>query len=347
MTSIRRILRPEQIRELSLLLIIVGVVLFYGSQIDNYYTPRTFQRISSSVMIIMVVAVGETLVVLTRNIDLSVSSIVGLTAYVAGQQISQNNDMSPATLIALALGLGAALGLINGLLVAYGNIPAIVVTLGTLAIYRGVLVQYGGSKNILVRDLPDWLVDLPRVNLFTIGEFEIRLLFAVALAIVIVFQLVLVYLAYGRRLYAIGSNPDAAQMAGLPTRRTVLLAFVLCGALSGLGGFMYLARIGTISSNAAQGLHMQVIAAVVVGGVNIFGGSGTMIGMMLGAVLMGILEQSLIRMQINEFWKDAFFGLFILLAVATDALLMNRVRDLWARSAAQLHLARRTAPQKE
>jgi len=90
-----------------------------------------------------------------------------------------------------------------------------------------------------------------------------------------------------------------------------------------------------------------VIAAVVVGGVNIFGGSGTMIGMMLGAVLMGILEQSLIRMQINEFWKDAFFGLFILLAVATDALLMNRVRDLWARSAAQLHLARRTAPQKE
>jgi len=347
MTSIRRILRPEQIRELSLLLIIVGVVLFFGSQIDNYYTPRTFQRISSSVMIIMVVAVGETLVVLTRNIDLSVSSIVGLTAYVAGQQISQNNDMSPATLIALALGLGAALGLIHGLLVAYGNIPAIVVTLGTLAIYRGVLVQYGGSKNILVRDLPDWLVDLPRVNLFTIGEFEIRLLFAVALAIVIVFQLVLVYLAYGRRLYAIGSNPDAAQMAGLPTRRTVLLAFVLCGALSGLGGFMYLARIGTISSNAAQGLHMQVIAAVVVGGVNIFGGSGTMIGMMLGAVLMGILEQSLIRMQINEFWKDAFFGLFILLAVATDALLMNRVRDLWARSAAQLHLARRTAPQKE
>jgi rhamnose transport system permease protein len=347
MTSIRRILRPEQIRELSLLLIIVGVVLFFGSQIDNYYTPRTFQRISSSVMIIMVVAVGETLVVLTRNIDLSVSSIVGLTAYVAGQQISQNNDMSPATLIALALGLGAALGLINGLLVAYGNIPAIVVTLGTLAIYRGVLVQYGGSKNILVRDLPDWLVDLPRVNLFTIGEFEIRLLFAVALAIVIVFQLVLVYLAYGRRLYAIGSNPDAAQMAGLPTRRTGLLAFVLCGALSGLGGFMYLARIGTISSNAAQGLHMQVIAAVVVGGVNIFGGSGTMIGMMLGAVLMGILEQSLIRMQINEFWKDAFFGLFILLAVATDALLMNRVRDLWARSAAQLHLARRTAPQKE
>ncbi|NLE52217.1 MAG: ABC transporter permease [Chloroflexi bacterium] len=347
MSRIRRLIHPEQIRELSLLLVIIGVVIFFGSQIDNYYTPRTFQRISSSVMIIMVVAVGETMVVLTRNIDLSVSSIVGFTAYIAGQQVSQHSDMSPATLLALAVGLGAALGLINGLLVAYGNIPAIVVTLGTLAIYRGMLVQYGQAKNILVRDLPAWLVDLPRENLFAIGEVEIRLLFAVAVAIVIVFQLALIFLPFGRRLYAIGSNPDAAQMAGLPTRRIVLLAFVLCGALSGLGGFMYLSRIGTISSTAAQGLHMQVIAAVVVGGVNIFGGSGTMIGMMLGAILMGILEQSLIRMQINEFWKDAIFGLFILLAVATDALLMNRVRDLWARSAAQLHVARRATAHKE
>ena len=323
------------------------MVLFFGSQIDNYYTPRTFQRISSSVMIIMVVAVGETLVVLTRNIDLSVSSIVGLTAYVAGQQISQNNDMSPATLIALALGLECCARTHQraaGRVWQHPGDRRDARHAGDLSRRAGAV---WGAKNILVRDLPDWLVDLPRVNLFTIGEIEIRLLFAVALAIVIIFQLVLVYLAHGRRLYAIGSNPDAAQMAGLPTRRTVLLAFVLCGALSGLGGFMYLARIGTISSNAAQGLHMQVIAAVVVGGVNIFGGSGTMIGMMLGAVLMGILEQSLIRMQINEFWKDAFFGLFILLAVATDALLMNRVRDLWARSAAQLHLARRAAPQKE
>jgi rhamnose transport system permease protein len=330
---IRQAIRPEQIRELSLLLIIFLIVIFFGSQIDNYYTPRTFQRISSAVMIIMVVAVGETLVVIARHIDLSVSAIVGVTAYVAGQQVSFHNSLPPLAVVLLAVGIGAALGLLNGVLVAYGNIPSIVVTLGTLAIYRGVLVEYGRGVNVLVRDLPGWLVDLPRVNLFSIGQLDIRLLVGVAVAMVIIFQLVLIFLPYGRRLYAIGSNPDAAQMAGLPARRIVLLAFVLSGALSGLGGFMYLARFGTISFNAAQGLHMQAIAAVVVGGINIFGGSGTMFGMMLGAILMGILEQSLIRMQINEFWKDAIFGMFILIAVASDALVMNRLRDVWARAA--------------
>ena len=339
MSRIRQFLRPDQIRELSLLLIIVLIVLFFGSQIDNYYSPRTFQRISSAVMIILVVAVGETMVMITRNIDLSVSAIVGVTAYVAGEQVSLHKDMTPLMVLLLAIGLGAVLGLINGLLVAYGNIPAIVSTLGTLAIYRGVLVEYGRGANVLVRDLPDWLVDLPRANLFSIGEIDIRLLFGVAVAVVLVFHLVLVFLPYGRRLYAIGSNPDAARMLGLPARRVVLIAFVLCGALSGLGGFIYLARFGTISFNAAQGLHMQVIAAVVVGGVSVVGGSGTMFGMLLGAVLMGILEQSLIRMQINEFWKDAIFGLFILVAVASDALVMNRVRDMWARAAIRMREA--------
>jgi rhamnose transport system permease protein len=336
---IRQVIRPEQIRELSLLLIIFLIVIFFGSQIDSYYSPRTFQRIASAVMIIMVVAVGETLVVITRNIDLSVASIVGVTAYVAGEQVSLHNDLPPLAVVLLAVGIGAALGLLNGLLVTYGNIPSIVVTLGTMAIYRGVLVEYGRGENVLVRDLPDWLVDLPRVNLFSVGELDLRLLVGIAVVIVIIFQLVLIFLPYGRRLYAIGSNPDAARVAGLPARRIVLLAFVLSGALSGLGGFMYLARFGTISFNAAQGLHMQAIAAVVVGGINIFGGSGTMFGMMLGAILMGILEQSLIRMQINEFWKDAIFGLFILLAVASDALVMNRLRDVWARAAIRMREA--------
>jgi rhamnose transport system permease protein len=341
---VRQLIRPEQIRELSLLLVIILVVLFFGSRIDNYYIPRTFRRISSAIMVVMVVSVGETLVVITRNIDLSVGSIVGVTAYVAGQQVSHHSDLPPMVLVLLAAGLGAALGLLNGILVAYGNIPAIVVTLGTMAIYRGVLVEYGRGKNVLVRDLPDWLVSLPRENLFTIGEIDIQLLVGVAFGIVIIFQLALIFLPYGRRLYAIGSNPDAARMAGLPARRIVLIAYVLCGALCGLGGFMYLARIGTISFDAAKGVHMQAIAAVVVGGVNIFGGSGTMMGMMLGAILMGILEQSLIRMQINEFWKDAIFGLFILLAVASDALVMNRLRGVWARAAVQMHEA---AAQKE
>ncbi|MBZ0296568.1 MAG: ABC transporter permease [Anaerolineae bacterium] len=331
MTTLRRYIRPEQVRELSLLLIVVLAILFFGSQIDGYYSTRTFNRIASSVMIILVVAVGQTLVVLTRNIDLSVGSIVGFAAYFAGQQVSVNNSLTPLTVVLIAVGLGAVLGLVNGILVSYGRIPAIVVTLGTLAIYRGLLVEYGNAATIIVRNLPDWLVDLPRVNLLTIGELEIRLMVGIAIVVVIVFQLLLSYSAYGRRLYAIGSNPEAAEIAGLPKARIVLVAYVLCGALSGLAGFLFLARFGTITVVAAQGLELQVVAAVVVGGVNIFGGSGSMFGAMLGAVLIGTLEQSLIRMRINEFWKDALLGLLILVAVASDTIILNRLRDAWAR----------------
>src|SRR5215831_9022477 len=204
MRWITRHVRPEQIRELSLVLLIVMAVLFFGSQIDGYYSARTFNRISTGAAILAVVAVGQTLVVLTRNIDLSVGSIVGFTAYFVGTQIAKNNDMAPLLAVLMAIGLGAAMGLINGLLVAYGRVPAIIVTLGTLAIYRTILVDYSGAKTVTTDSLPKWLVDLSSANLFKIGQIEIRVVVAIAVGIVILFQLVLAYLRFGRRLYAIG-----------------------------------------------------------------------------------------------------------------------------------------------
>lgn len=331
MNFIKNHLRPEQIRELSLVAIIFIAIVIFGTQIENYFNFRTFNRISSSVMIIGVVAVGQTLVVLTRNLDLSVGSIVGFTAYVAGAIVSQNNELDPLVVVLVTMAIGAGLGMVNGLLVAYAQIPAVIVTLGTLAIYRGILVEISGSASIVVSNLPDWLGDLPRLNLFTIGEFELRTLVSITLVAVIVFQLVISYLPFGRRLYAIGSNPEAAHVAGLPVQQTIFIAYILCGALAGLGGFMFLARFGTITVGAAIGTELQVVAAVVVGGVNIFGGSGTMIGAFLGSILIGTLEQSLIRMNVNEFWKDALLGLFILLAVASDTVILNRLREWWVR----------------
>lgn len=197
-------------------------------------------------------------------------------------------------------------------------------------------MEYGNAKTVTTATLPDWLVELQRINLFSLGELDIRLMVALAVIIVIVFQIAIAYLPFGRRLYAIGSNPEAARIAGLPSRRIVLIAFVLCGALAGLGGFMFLVRFGDITVVAAQGMELQAVAAVVVGGVNIFGGSGTMLGALLGAVLIGTLEQSLIRLNINEFWKDALLGLFILLAVASDAVILNRLRNWWSRSELQI-----------
>ncbi len=333
MTWIRRRFRPEQIRELSLLLLILAAVLFFGSQIDNYYSARTFNRISTSVAILVVVAVGQTLVVLTRNIDLSVGSIVGFTAYFVGAILAQHNGMAPWAAVLLAIGMGMVMGVVNGLIIAYGRVPAIITTLGTLAIYRTILVDLSNAQTIITASLPQWVLELPRTNLFSLAGLDLRLMVGLALLVVLVFQLMLSYLPFGRLLYAIGSNPEAAQFAGLPVRRTVFLAYVLCGALAGLAGFMFLARFGNITVVAGQGMELQVVAAVVVGGVNIFGGSGSMLGALLGTVLIATLEQSLLRWaQISEFWRDAILGLLILLAIATDAVILERLRAIWART---------------
>lgn len=240
------------------------------------------------------------------------------------------------------------MGMINGLLVAYGRVPAIITTLGTLAIYRTILVDYSEAQTVLTSKLPQWMLDMPSQNLFSIGSLEIRLMVGLALVVVVVFQLIITYLPYGRRLYAIGSNPEAARITGLPVQLQRLSAYVLCGALCGLAGFMFLARFGNITVVAGQGLELQVVAAVVVGGVNIFGGSGTMVGALLGTVLISTLEQSLLRWAIvSEFWRDALLGLLILLAVATDALIMERVRKLWARSDIQLKAGSETPQVQE
>jgi rhamnose transport system permease protein len=332
MRWLQRNIRPEQIRELSLLLLIVVAVLFFGSMIDGYYTSRTFNRIAASVAIITVVAVGQTLVVLTRNIDLSVGSIVGCTAYFAGATLAAHHDLPPLLAVLVAVLLGTAMGAINGVLVAWGRVPSIIVTLGSLAIYRGILIDYSGAKTVTTASLPAWLIDLPRLTAISIGDLDIRAMFALAVVIVVLFQIATSYLNAGRQFYAMGSNPEAAHLIGLPTERIVFSAFMLSGALSGLAGFMFLARFGNITVEAARGLELQTVAAVVVGGVNIFGGSGTVFGAMLGAIMIGTLEQSLFRLQISEFWRDAILGLLILLAVASDAVILDRLRALWART---------------
>ena len=332
MRALLQRIRPEAVRELGIVVVIVVVAAFFATQIPDYLSGRTFVRISTSVAIIATVAVGQVLVVLTRNIDLSVGSIVGLVAYFVGTLLASDNSVPPPLAIAIAIGLGAALGAVNGVIVAYGRVPAIIATLGTLAIYRVALVESSGARTVTTDSLPDWLLEIPRMSVASFGAFDLRLVVFVALAVVVAFQLVLRYLPYGRRLFAIGSNPEAARVAGFPMQRDVFTAFVLSGALAGLGGFLFLARFGNITVVAGQGLELQVVAAVVVGGVNIFGGSGSMVGALLGASLIDLLQQSLIRwLAVSEFLRDALLGLLILLAVASDAVILDRLRALRAR----------------
>ena len=313
---------PQTLRLIALAFVLALVVLFFATQIDNYFSARMFNRIATSAAVILPVAIGQSLVVMTRNIDLSVGSAVGVVAYVLGSFLSAHADLNPILVLLLALSIGALCGTINGLLVAYGRVPSIIVTLGTLALYRTFLVEYSNARTITTASLPKWLIDLPQTSLFSIGNFEVRSIVVIALVTAAIFGLALSKLRVARRLYAVGSNPDAAVMAGIDSARVVFTAFLLSGMLAGLAGFIFLAMFGNITVVAGLGFELKTVAAVVVGGVNIFGGSGSILGVILGTVLVDTIDNSLTRWAIvSEFWRDALLGILIMLSVTADTMM--------------------------
>ena len=321
----RRRIRPDRVKELILIGIIAGTVLVFGLLVDGYWSGRFFNRVSTSVVIVAILAAAQALVIFSRNIDLSVGSIVGVSAYLTADFLSANGWANPPVAMLVAMVVGAVLGSFNGLLVAYGKVPAIIVTLGTLALFRTLVSIYSGGQNVLAAELPDWVLDFTNVTLFTIGGFDIRLTFLIAVAVVVILQWAMRRIRAGRRLYAIGSNPAAAQQASLAAPRLILLSFVGSGTLAGLAGFMFMIRAGTISATGGAGLELESVAAAVVGGVSIFGGSGTIFGAFLGAVLISTFELSLLRVpEVSEFWRDAVLGVLILGAVILDATLQKR-----------------------
>lgn len=323
---------PQTLRIIALLVVLALVTMFFASVIPNYFNARLFNRISSSVAIMALIATAQTLVVLTRNIDLSLGSIVGFTAFATGSIVSGHPAAQPLVLVGYAMLVGAGFGLINGALVAYAKVPSIIVTLATMAIFRSFLVEYSDAKSITAAQLPPWLVDFPNLVLFEVGGVEFRAAFMAAVAVVLVVHIALSRLRPARQFYAVGSNPEAAEMAGINSKRTVFVAFVLAGALAGLAGFMFLARFGTITVVAGLGFEFKSVAAAVVGGVNIFGGSGTAFGALIGAVMIDLIDTSLVRWDlVSEFWREAVLGALILTAVAVDAILMRRLVALRVR----------------
>ncbi|WP_426031240.1 ABC transporter permease [Cypionkella sp. TWP1-2-1b2] len=325
-------LSPAALRILALLAVFAIVILFFASQIEGYLNGRLFNRISSSVAIMALIATGQTLVILTRNIDLSVGSVVGFTAFATGSIITNHPALNPLLLLLYAALVGTSFGIVNGLLVAYARVPSIIVTLATMALFRSFLVEYSNAKSITSDSLPTWLTDFPNLPVFSIGSLEFRAGFTASLVVVILVHLCLTRLRPARALFAVGSNPEAADMAGIDAKRVVFAAFALSGLMAGLAGFMFLARFGNITVVAGLGFELKSVASSVVGGVNIFGGSGSVIGAFLGAILVDLLETSLVRWAVvSEFWREAVLGALILLAVATDTILSRRLAKLRAK----------------
>ena len=327
-------LSPQGLRLLALLAVILLLLAFFASQIDGYFNARLFSRISGSVAIMALIATAQTLVILTRNIDLSIGSIVGFTAFAAGNLVSANPEMNALLLVVFCCVIGAGFGAVNGLIVAYARVPSIIVTLATMAIFRSLLVEYSDGKSITTN-----------MPVFTLFGLEFRAAFVAALVVVFAVHLALTRLRPMRQFFAVGSNPEAAEMAGIDAKRVVFSAFVLSGALAGLAGLLFLARFGNITVVAGLGFELKSVASAVVGGVNIFGGSGSVIGALLGAVLVDVIDTSLVRWAIvSEFWREAVLGALILLSVTTDTLFTRR---LVAWRAARAHARREAALNRE
>jgi rhamnose transport system permease protein len=325
-------LSPAALRLLALLAVLALVLIFFSTQIEGYLNGRLFNRISSSVAIMALIATGQTLVILTRNIDLSVGSVVGFSAFATGSLISNHPDLNPLILLLYAAAVGTGFGMLNGVLVAYARIPSIIVTLASMALFRSALVEYSNAKSITSESLPAWLTDFPNMPVFSLGAMEFRAGFTASLVVVLIVHFALTRLRPARQFFAVGSNPEAAEMAGIDAHRTIFSAFALSGLMAGLAGFMFLARFGNITVVAGLGFELKSVASSVVGGVNIFGGSGSVIGAFLGAILVDLLETSLVRWAVvSEFWREAVLGALILLAVTTDTLFSRRLAALRAR----------------
>lgn len=320
----------SRVREAGLVVALTAIVVGVTVLEPRFSSVSNVRQILLSISIIAIVAIGQTLVVLTRNIDLSVASIVGLVAYEVRNILADNPGMSIALAIVIGLLIGAGLGAVNGALVTVGRVPAIVATLGTLYVFRGLTFAIGGGTLITAADAPP---DFREIALSRPGGVPMSIIVAIVLGLIVAY--LLRFWRIGRQLYAIGSNPDAARPAGIRTGRVVFGAYVACGLLCGVGGVLWGARFGSIDARAASGLELQVVAAVVLGGVNIFGGSGTIVGAMLGAVLLGTIQNALIILRLNQFWIEAISGGAILVAVTVDLLITRRLRrSLTARRAA-------------
>jgi rhamnose transport system permease protein len=313
-------------RELTLLAIMFVLGAGVSFMAPQFLSVENFSQVAVLASITAVAAVGEAIVIITRGIDLSVEAIIGLVAYSVARTL-ELHALDPVGAVAMGLAIGLVLGMINGFIIAILRVPAIVATLGTLSIFRGIDYVIAGPDQVPVAGLPPGFTDLSQADILGIPVFVV-----VTVVVVVVGSLLLRSTRFGRQVYAVGSNPEAAAILGIPSRLVVFVAYALCGLLAGLAGVMWVMEFGTINGTAASGVTLAVVAAVVVGGVNTLGGSGTLAGAAIGALFLGFIANALILVGLSQFWLQAIYGLVILLAIGSDQIIRRGVQRANTRS---------------
>ncbi|MGO4723512.1 MULTISPECIES: ATP-binding cassette domain-containing protein [unclassified Inquilinus] len=306
-------------RELGLVAAMAAILLPIAVINPRVLSLENLTAISMDAALLIIVAVAQMLIIVTRNIDLSIASVIGLSAYAAASVVQAHPELGIAAGLGVACATGIACGLVNGLVITRGGVPSIVVTLGTLAVFRGLNSIVAGGKQISADQVPQAWLDMTSARLLGVPGVVI-----IAVTILLVAGLALRHLPAGRELYAIGSNPDGATLIGIRTHRRVLTSFAVAGLLAGLDGALWASRYATVDARVAMGYELTVIAAVVVGGVAIRGGAGTILGTVLGALLLLVINNGLTLVRVDPLWLQGIYGLVILAAVAIDATIARR-----------------------
>jgi rhamnose transport system permease protein len=298
--------------------IAVMIVLF--TVVVSLYKPQFFTLNSLRVILlltplVMIAAMGQMLVLVARHVDLSIGSMLGLSAMVTGMMFRDMPGIPWGLGFVVAIGIGALLGLVNGALVTLFRLPAIIVTLGTLNLYRGLTFIVSNARQVDRQFIPSELKAMSQTSPILGIPWIIFMAFAVAL----VTYWFAMHTRVGRQIFALGSNPVAAPLRGIKVTQVTLLVFAISGALSGLAGIMYASRWGFVNpSNTGFGFEFQVIAAVVIGGVSINGGVGSVLGVVLGVLLMGCVAAALPLLGIPGTAQGAIYGAVILVALLID-----------------------------
>jgi rhamnose transport system permease protein len=307
-------------REATLFVVLIALVAATAAVKPEFLNLQNLRDVLLNVSIIGLLTAGMTVVMLMRHIDLSMASVVGVSAYSVGSLFVMFPHMPIVVAMLAGIAIGLVIGAVNGTLVTFGRVPSLVATLSTLYIVRGADYAWVHGGQINATSLPDTFSRIATGSLLGVPNL--------VLMAVVVLAAIGIYLKQyrgGREHYAIGSNPEAARLAGIRVERRVMTGFLLSGAIAGLAGVLWLARFGTVDASTAKGIELQVVAAAVVGSVAITGGVGTILGATLGALVLGVINIALVVLRVSPFWQQAIQGALIVAAIALDTMLARSV----------------------
>jgi len=307
---LRGLKRILHIRELPILLYVLALIGVFSVITSGFLSVKNFENISRQITTVGIVSIGMTLIILTGGIDLSVGAILSFAINIGGQGVVQGWPIWVVYPFMILLGLG--LGWINGFLITRINVPALIITLGTMNIYRGTIMVI--TKGKYITPIPSYY------NFIGTGYVP----FIILALVLVVFIFITLTTRFGRNLFAIGGSEQSAIYSGVPVRRYKMIVYVISGFLSALAGMILVGKSGFIQPQAGIGYELNAIAAVVIGGTSIFGGSGTILGTFLGSVLIGLILAGLTMLAVNPYWIGLITGILIILAIAADSLRVIR-----------------------